>query len=563
MAHRTKGASASSLPVKKQGPGGTSAAQSTSRIEKLLEAAEKRAEKAELRAEQDSATIASLTQEIAGLNKKLDILQAKQAEITDSNGQARELFIGASEERDQAKQREQILQMAGLLPVLQPTISSANDSAALYHGVATSWAAAMEEETEETAAMQVSDFAALDNQLASISATAAACPPPARSYATATAAPATPAKRRASLLGGTSDSDGEQGPGWIKVVSKAKKIPRYGPGMPAPPAAPRPARDAATAPPTAPAGPPKAAPLVILGLTDEQLSKSFTIYTILGVEKNAIVRSKTTKAGNIIIYPANEEASKKMLEATLPSNLKIKLLESSKKRLASPYIVIKGVPLAIEEAAITDACGLECRRLRSAANKGQPTFMVRLTVPAVEQKKNILENGLILGHQRFRAVAYNGNSDVLLCFKCYGVGHLAKVCTTADRRCKRCGEAHLAADCTAAAAKCLHCQQEHEAGHPSCPAIIAHKEERKAKTLTTAAKSRQPADNVEALRLAACIADCLRCFAAKTQLVIQQADINNFVARSVRGAFKAGLTGPHVKSLLLANAAPSDADNHE
>ena len=64
---------------------------------------------------------------------------------------------------------------------------------------------------------------------------------------------------------------------------------------------------------------------------------------------------------------------------------------------------------------------------------------------------------------------------------------------------------------------------------------------------------------MEALRLASCIASCFKSFATKTSLDIQQADIANFVAKSVREAYKVNLTGPHVKSLLLATAESTDS----
>ena len=47
-------------------------------------------------------------------------------------------------------------------------------------------------------------------------------------------------------------------------------------------------------------------------------------------------------------------------------------------------------------------------------------------------------------------------------------------------------------------------------------------------------KNRQPADTVEALRLAACVSACLQSFATKANLVVQQNEINSVVAKSVR-----------------------------
>ena len=261
----------------------------------------------------------------------------------------------------------------------------------------------------------------------------------------------------------------------------------------------------------------------------------------------------------MIIGPANEEAAKSLLNCSLPPGLTIKTIDSSRNRFSSPNIVIKGVPASLDDAALTEATGFPCHRLLSAANNGRPTSLIKMTINNEETKKNILQNGILLGHQRFKAMLYNGDSTTLLCFKCFGIGHIAKNCKEAERKCRRCGEGHLAAECKAAAAKCINCGEQHEASNPSCPTILAHKEEKKAKTMTTAAKSRQPADNIEALRLAACIASCFKSFATKAQLSIQQADINNFVAKSVREAYKVSLTAPHVKSLRLANEAPSDA----
>ena len=80
--------------------------------------------------------------------------------------------------------------------------------------------------------------------------------------------------------------------------------------------------------------------------------------------------------------------------------------------------------------------------------------------------------------------------------------------------------------------------------------------------LTTAAQARQPAERIEALRLAACVASCLQSFANKSNLSIQQGDIATLVARSVRESYKVSLTGPYVKALLLANAVYVE-NNHE
>jgi hypothetical protein len=309
----------------------------------------------------------------------------------------------------------------------------------------------------------------------------------------------------------------------------------------------------------------KPTPLILLGLNDEQRKCSslfLSLHTFLKVNKEDITFHKRTKAENIIIGPATDEASRKMLAAVLPSNLKIKTVEGSRKRLESPFVVLKGVPVALTNEALEDAIGYPCTRLLSAARQGQATSMVRVNVGDEATKKEMLQNGIQLGHQRIRAVPYNGDSTVMQCYKCFGFDHVAKSCKEADRKCRRCGEAHLAAVCPAATPKCLHCGQGHEANHPSCPDIIAKKDERKAKVLTTAATARQPAERIEALRLAACVTSCLESFAKKANISIQQGDIATLVARSVRESFKVSLTGPYVKALLLANAV-SEEDSHE
>ena len=265
-----------------------------------------------------------------------------------------------------------------------------------------------------------------------------------------------------------------------------------------------------------------------------------------------------TKAGNVIIAPVSIEASKTLLDAKLPENLTIKTVENKRKRFASPYLVLHGVPTVVDADAIKEATGFASRRLLSAANKGQPTSKVRITITSEEEKKDILQNGLLLGHQRIKAVEYKDGPATLQCYKCYAVGHIAKNCEK-ERQCRRCGGAHLAADCISATPKCSNCGQEHEATHPACPTLQAQKEKKQAKILSTAAKNRQPADTVEALRLAACVSACLQSFATKASLVIQQSDINAAVARSVRETYKVNLTGPHIKSLLLEIAGPSEA----
>lgn len=604
--------------------GGAMASSQASRPEKKSKMEQER-DDAIRRANQAADTIASLTKQVAELTAQVKILvslSSQQAQVNDSADQARELCGAEAATKEPAWKPAPTFKLADKLPALglqsaavlatndprhqvdatavKATTSGAIAGAALQSGGAlsskskhTGEAATSASADNEASAAAMDVNAPSDNQVAhsptytpsspkskpstfaevaaiNPSFTFNAIPPYLQeqhsTFFTVGSNPPGPSKRRASNSAeANEDSDGEA-EGGFTVVKRGKqalkKARRLAPGMPAPPPA-RPARPQHNAAPSAAASndPPRPAPLVLIGLTEEQ-QKSSSIYlqlhNFLRVDKALFYSTHMTKAGNIIIKPADDEASKSLLSAPLPTGLTIKPVEGSRKRLASPYVVLKGVPQTLDDEALKEATGFPCQRLRSAANNGQPTSMVRIMVTAEEQKKQILQNGIQLGHQRVRAVPYNGDSTALLCFKCCGVGHIAKACRETDRKCRRCGEAHLASSCSAVTPKCCNCGRDHESNHPSCPAIIAHKEERKAKTLTSAAKARQPADNVEALRLAACLASCLQAFSTKANLDIQQADINTFVAKGVRETFRVSLTGPHVKSLLLANAGSSD-----
>ena len=170
---------------------------------------------------------------------------------------------------------------------------------------------------------------------------------------------------------------------------------------------------AAAAAPTTPR-PPKITPLLLQGLTEEQKRSYLQLHSPLHVDKSLIARTKMTKAGNVIIAPVNMEASKTLLEAKLPENLTIKTVESNRKHFASPYLVLHGVPTAVDADAIKEATGFPSRRLLSAANKGQPTSKVRITISSEDDKKDILQNVLLLGHQRVKAVAYENMITLML-----------------------------------------------------------------------------------------------------------------------------------------------------
>ena len=551
MANRNSSVTASSF-LKKGGGKGDQAG-------KKLEEAERRAAKAEQRAEQAEKSMALLIDQVAALTAEVKKLTGQRAEIDDSNQQMKDLFGAAAVEKDPIRKQALSMKLLDVLPAL-------NVKTALHSVVAPTKTedSSMEIATTEN---ETADSAALTYVDAQVSNSTTIVPLPTCSYATAAAkAPGTPAKRHAPkpLDSSSVEASEESGGEMEEVLNKKKekrnksKIRRLdNPGMPAPLAAPQPTNKGGAA--SDAARPARTPPLLLQGMTEDQKKANYIyLHRLFNVDNSLIARTNITKAGNIVITPANAEASAALLSATLPDNLSVKVIDKNRQRPTAPFIVLRGVPLELDNDALTAAIGLPCHRLLSALNKGKPTTLVKVNVVAEEQKKEILANGIRIGRQHVRAIPYKDESSALLCYNCNGVGHIAKSCKK-EKQCRRCGGLHLAANCTAAEAKCSNCGEEHEATNPACPAIIKHREEKKAKVLTTAAKARQPADNVEALRLAACVAACFKSFASKANLDIQQADIANFVARSVREAYKVNLTGPHVKSLLLANEAPTEA----
>jgi hypothetical protein len=226
--------------------------------------------------------------------------------------------------------------------------------------------------------------------------------------------------------------------------------------------------------------------------------------------------------------------------------------------------VLKGVHASIEAEEIERILSLPCKRLLSSATGGKPTLKIKVLVRDEAHRKEMLERGVNVGSLHFRAAPYTGGerSGTFLCHKCYKPGHPARECTSEKRLCRRCGGEHLIKDCQSPAC-CVNCGGEHEATHPSCPHIVASKDQKTAKTLTYAAAAKRSGDKVEMLQLAGCIASCLVAYNRRTAGGADAAAIYKDVASSVSATYRVSLKPTYVKAQALQVADPSAETNYE
>lgn len=306
--------------------------------------------------------------------------------------------------------------------------------------------------------------------------------------------------------------------------------------------------------------PPGVVPVLLQGLSEDQQKNYIYIHTIMGVSNSLIRRATLTKAGNCVITPASEADKATLLATKLPGTLTLKdLADRPTRGKQSPFIVLRGVNLAIDVEIISRELGLPCSRLLSTANEGKPTMKVKVKCLDHQRRKLLLSEGATVGFEHFKASAYEGDSTpTLQCFKCFGIGHIAQSCSKA-LVCRKCGGAHMASDCTAENLVCTNCQGPHAATDRSCTHIIAHRESTESKRLTYAAVTSKPADKIDSLRLAACIASTL--IKIKSRDNPTDVDICNDAALSVAHAYKTNLTAVHVQQLLNANAPTPQPHN--
>jgi hypothetical protein len=98
----------------------------------------------------------------------------------------------------------------------------------------------------------------------------------------------------------------------------------------------------------------------------------------------------------------------------------------------------------------------------------------------------------------------------------------------------------------------------------SCPSIQRHRDNKEARIITYAAAARPRGDQIDGVRLAACLT------AALTNLATRQGDeathlndLSELVARNVSTFFKTNVKGAHVREMLAQAVKESQSRNHE
>ena len=109
----------------------------------------------------------------------------------------------------------------------------------------------------------------------------------------------------------------------------------------------------------------------------------------------------------------------------------------------------------------------------------QPTRTVQAICNDHDAYEKILSEGKVyLGFTSVKARPWNFRQSTNQCFKCCGLGHTQKNCSSKSPKCLRCAKEHSYKDCdldpTTSAYKCANCQGDHSADSKDCPILSEH-----------------------------------------------------------------------------------------
>ena len=102
----------------------------------------------------------------------------------------------------------------------------------------------------------------------------------------------------------------------------------------------------------------------------------------------------------------------------------------------------------------------------------QPVRAVKLEFGSVKSRNDILEEGEVSAmYMKHKVVEYYAQANVLICSKCYGIGHFRKNCPqTAEVTCKVCADKYsdLEIHHCSGVSKCIHCGGQHKSNDRKC-----------------------------------------------------------------------------------------------
>lgn len=166
---------------------------------------------------------------------------------------------------------------------------------------------------------------------------------------------------------------------------------------------------------------------------------------------------------------------------------------------ANIKFVLKGLPPSFNQENIVNALAdkqitlLNIRQLKrtlyDTATKSKEIILLPiwvLTIPRTPESTEKLKSLTGIHHIRVSIEPYKGNSSLLQCFRCQGLGHKAQFCTLTPK-CVKCGQKHNTKECDKlpdTPATCVNCGGEHPANYRNCPRIMQYKKRQESRTMT-------------------------------------------------------------------------------
>ncbi|CAF1407727.1 unnamed protein product [Didymodactylos carnosus] len=112
----------------------------------------------------------------------------------------------------------------------------------------------------------------------------------------------------------------------------------------------------------------------------------------------------------------------------------------------------------------------------------KPTKLVRIDIRSVKTLNDLVQaRFMYIDYVRYRVSEYIAPVKVLLCSKCFGIGHFKRECKQDLPVCKVCGlafqdlELHRGNGGCSGVSKCVRCQGSHASNDGRCPSIITYR----------------------------------------------------------------------------------------
>ena len=113
------------------------------------------------------------------------------------------------------------------------------------------------------------------------------------------------------------------------------------------------------------------------------------------------------------------------------------------------------------------------------------TNLVKAYCNSSTQLNHLIQNGIIINHERLRVTKFIIKKHVIICYRCSGFGHISLNCRTPNPKCYKCSQNHCSWKCTIKDHKnqhnneannqhkynCAGCGGDHPLTYGNCPTL--------------------------------------------------------------------------------------------